>query len=890
MNDFLRQARRQPFSIGFAIALLAVSLVVAPGRGRSVAVVELFGNGFESVVDHGHWWGPVTSVFLSTNAGELVLAIAAAVLVLGYAERLMGTRRTVIAFLVTAVVASAIGLTLQGIGIANGELWARGVSELFTVDPFTPIAGAVMAASCFAGPLWRRRIRVLVLSTVAVLLLYSGQPSDLYRLLAAVLGLGLGRLFRPGTIAGSWRRSSHHEARSLLAAIVGVAAVGPVVTIFSGGRFGILAPLGLLLTQDVPDAGAVVDRCTFGNVTRACLHDLTLERVGGVGPVLVSLLPLLALLVAAWGMARGRRFGAWLAIIMNVGFTALGAWYYGLVPIVGRPYIVNGRANHYWEVAFTLAVSTLVPLIIAGVVFLNLRRFTVHTTGAVLRRFAVASVLSFVALSAIYVSLGWLLRDGFRPRPTLMDLIADVPERFIPIGFLRLERLSFLPTDWISSTLYQWVGPLFWIIVTFGAFVCMRTVPFGSHANDRADLRRLLATGGGGSLSYMATWEGNSLWFNADRTVVVAYRLVNNVAITTTEPIGPREQVSAAIGDFSTMCDDHGWIPVFYSYHAALQPVFTGMGWQSMRVAEETILRPQKWDTTGKKWQDIRSSINRADRAGVRAEWTSYRELSTSATQQIVEISEQWVQEKELPELGFTLGGLDELKDPSVRLMLAVDADGSVQAVTSWLPSYRAGTIVGWTLDFMRRRPDSMNGVMEFVIAQTAKLMADQAEIEFLSLSAAPLASAPGIPAAPPSLTVRLLDFMGRTLEPVYGFRSLLAFKQKFQPEFEPMYMAYPDAVALPTIGLSLARAYLPTLSVREAVLFARGLGSPQQRGAKPDRRALTAATKAAKTGAKAAAKAVANTADGAADAAQAGAARAGAALADTPEKAPIGS
>ena len=33
------------------------------------------------------------------------------------------------------------------------------------------------------------------------------------------------------------------------------------------------------------------------------------------------------------------------------------------------------------------------------------------------------------------------------------------------------------------------------------------------------------------------------------------------------------------------------------------------------------------------------------------------------------EICEQWVVQKGLPELGFTLGGLDELPDPDVRLM-----------------------------------------------------------------------------------------------------------------------------------------------------------------------------------------------------------------------------
>ncbi|TFB88189.1 DUF2156 domain-containing protein [Cryobacterium algoricola] len=821
-----RRLKKQPVSLGYALILLVLALTTGILQGPPRWVRLWFGTGYESVIDGGHWWSPVTSVFLVDNLAELLLALLTTLVVLGYAEHLLGSVRTVIAFLATAILGTGVGLLLQDAGVASGEMWSRGVSELWALDPFTPIFGTIMAASSFAGPLWRRRIRVFTLVVALVLVLYSGQPSDFYRLLGALAGLALGAVFHPRRIDLTWRRSSHRETRTLLASVLGILAVGPVITIFSGTRFGLLAPLGLLLTQDVPSVTDVVDRCLLGNITRQCVHALTLERVAGVGPVLVSLLPLLTLLVAAFGILRGRRFAAWLAIVVNTGMAVLGAWYYGLLPISGQPYVWHWRSFQYFEVAVVLVVSVLVPLATAVLIAVNLRRFPVRSRPGRLRRFFLTTVFSFLALASAYVIGGLALSDRFTPAVTLVDLVSDVPERFIPVGFLRLERLSFLPTDWASTMLYQWVGPVFWVIVIIGAIQCMRSTVAGGRSDDAARLRALLSTGGGGSLAYMTTWEGNSLWFNASGSTAIAYRVETGVAITTTEPIGPVEDAARAIADFAIMCDDHGWIPVFYSLHGSWQATFARMGWQTMGIGEETILRPRTWDTTGKKWQDIRSSINRAERAGVRAEWTSYRALPVLESVQISEISELWVQEKELPELGFTLGGLDELRDPAVRLMLAIDGSGVVHAVTSWLPSYRDGRVIGWTLDFMRRRPDSMNGVMEFLIAQTAQRMSEEPEIEFLSLSAAPLAqtgSGDGENRAS-SLASRFIDFLGRSLEPVYGFRSLLAFKRKFQPEFHPLFMAYPDPVALPAIGLALARAYLPALSVREALAFARGL------------------------------------------------------------------
>ena len=167
--------------------------------------------------------------------------------------------------------------------------------------------------------------------------------------------------------------------------------------------------------------------------------------------------------------------------------------------------------------------------------------------------------------------------------------------------------------------------------------------------------------------------------------------------------------------------------------------------------------------------------------------------------------------------MGFTLGGLAELHDPEVRLLLAVGRDDHIHAVTSWMPVYRDGTLVGLTLDFMRRRSDGFRAAMEFLIASAA-LSAQEEGLEFLSLSGAPLASAEnGTAGLDRGALDALLDLLGRTLEPVYGFRSLLAFKAKFQPRHRPMYMVFPDAAALPAIGIAVGRAYLPHLSMEES-------------------------------------------------------------------------
>jgi lysylphosphatidylglycerol synthetase-like protein (DUF2156 family) len=189
---------------------------------------------------------------------------------------------------------------------------------------------------------------------------------------------------------------------------------------------------------------------------------------------------------------------------------------------------------------------------------------------------------------------------------------------------------------------------------------------------------------------------------------------------------------------------------------------------------------------------------------------------------QVRAISEQWVGDKGLPEMGFTLGGLDEAMDPEVRVGLAIDADGTVHGVTSWMPAYGVdGSPRGWTLDVMRRLPDGFRYTMEFLIA-SACLTFKEEEAEFVSLSGVPLARA-GAGAADPDRGIldAFLDTLGARLEPYYGFRSLQAFKSKFQPAHAPLYLVFPDEAALPRIGLALSRAYLPEAGVRDLLSLA---------------------------------------------------------------------
>jgi len=293
------------------------------------------------------------------------------------------------------------------------------------------------------------------------------------------------------------------------------------------------------------------------------------------------------------------------------------------------------------------------------------------------------------------------------------------------------------------------------------------------------------------------------------------------VAVALGDPVGPPEHRGDAARDFAAMCERAGTVPCLFSVTGDTARTAGEMGWQAVRVADDTVIDLDGLEFRGKKWQDIRSALNRADKEGI-----TYREVALAdepwaVRAQVRAISEQWVGDKGLPEMGFTLGGIDEAMDPAVRVGLAVDGDGSVHGVTSWLPVFAAGGAVrGWTLDVTRRRGGGFRPVSEFLIA-SACLAFQAQDAEFVSLSGAPLAHADS--SGQGAAVDRLLDLLGAVMEPHYGFRSLHAFKTKFSPRYEPLYLAYRDEADLARIGIALTRAYLPDASMRDLVKIGTG-------------------------------------------------------------------
>ncbi|GAA4659456.1 rhomboid family intramembrane serine protease [Arthrobacter cryoconiti] len=790
-----------------------------------------------------HWWTIITAAFWERGLVGYLIGTALLLVVGIPAERRLGSLR----FIIAGLTAQTAGMVLT-IGIVHGgrSLLGSWSAQLLThsfVGPSAFLFGAALAATTSLGVLWRRRLRLTLFALLILLALYSGSFPDLIRLAAATVGVFLGPLLFGRTPRISVPISSRREARVLIALIVAASAVGPVLAGLLPHAVGPLSVLRFLFTNiQVVDPQTLQTLCSDPTQVKDCAA-AQLQLRAGAGGIFMSILPSVLLLVIADGLRRGRRFAWYAALIIQGGLGILAGSYIVTAFMPSGASMPSNEGLGAVEITakyhpLGLILPLLLPVLLVILLLGTRRLFRVTAPPKTYLSLFGTLLTTAVVLSVIYVLAALGLASGFAPAPGLADLLADLPDRFLPLGYLLDLSPAFFPQSSATVILYEGIGITFWCIATVLMLRSFLRPAHDSQGTNALRARGILKATRGSSLSWMTQWSGNSYWFAESGNSFIAYRVLSGIALTLGPPVGPPTELLKTIDEFTRYTAENGWTPCFYSVPGEFRAATQDLGWGSVEVAQETILDLAGLSFTGKKFQDIRTALNKANKEGIHAQWISYPEAPLSIADQIHAISEEWVADKKMPEMGFTLGGLEEINDPEVRCLLAIDDQHTVHAIASWLPVYRDEIVVGWTLDFMRRRSSGFRASIEFLIASAA-LSCKEDGYEFLSLSGAPLARIEQTPTGSALHTPeprragldKLLEQLGAILEPVYGFKSLLTFKSKFQPRYEPLFMVYPDAAALPNIANAVGRAYLPKVSFQQSLnLAGRIIRHPAQR------------------------------------------------------------
>lgn len=728
-----------------------------------------------------HWLALTTA-----HPGGAIILSVLIVLWLVPAEWRLGSLRTLAVGVVSQLISVPLSIVLaRGIETVGLNRWGNDLLNDTFLTPIGFIAGAAGFASALLPRLWRRRLRVSLIVLTATFVLYSGTMSDVLGIVAAMLSITAGQLlFKPESAPPSIR-----ERRVLLAVGIACVAIGPAFVALDPMAEGPFSQITQLLWAPHLSALEATQVCADSLTSTSCTAAVDLARAQGIGALVANIMPFIIQLVVCFGLMRGRVLAWWMAVITQV--LAIALLTYQLWDDARLSYLLPNL------------VLVILPWLLAlFMLIINRSLFRIRENRAFFTRTIVFAILA----STLGAGL-WILTASLHntvPPANLSDILAETPLRFVPAVVALILPHHVAPATMFSWFIYLWVGNAFWILLAVRLYLGFSRPVDPAQESDRDSARHLLESGTGDHLSFMTLWKSNRYFFHGDS--YVAYRVSNGIALTLGAPVG--HDISA---EFERFASEQGWAVAWYSVNAQFADAHPQL--KRLQVAEEAVLNCESVEFKGKKFQNVRTARNKAEKEGVSTRWTTWEELDIASTARISALSEDWVSDKALPEMGFTLGGLEEMMVTGTRLLLAESADGTLHGVTSWMPVYENGAIAGYVLDVMRRNEHGFKGVIELLISE-AMLIAQSEGLAWISLSGAPLA---GQPDEPNWLDVAL-NRIGEEVEPLYGFRTLAASKRKFQPEEHPWYLCYHDELKLPSIALATMHAYLPDMKTKDAV------------------------------------------------------------------------
>ena len=258
------------------------------------------------------------------------------------------------------------------------------------------------------------------------------------------------------------------------------------------------------------------------------------------------------------------------------------------------------------------------------------------------------------------------------------------------------------------------------------------------------------------------------------------------------DPVAPPDLRRELAWQFHEVADAHRGLTVFYEVGAEDLPIYLDLGLSLRKLGEEARVRVADFSLEGGARRGLRQTVRRMEREGA-----SFEVLPADAVRGLLDdlavVSDAWLESKSTREKRFSLGCFD--RDYLARSPLAVvRRHGRIVAFANvWAPDVREEC----SLDLMRYDDDAPSGVMEFLFIELL-LWAQKQGYQWFSLGMAPLSGFEHHRLAP--LWNRLGALLFRHGENLYNFRGLRAFKQKFDPVWEPRYLASPGGLTLPIV------------------------------------------------------------------------------------------
>ncbi|WP_430387941.1 bifunctional lysylphosphatidylglycerol flippase/synthetase MprF [Dyella sp. 20L07] len=298
--------------------------------------------------------------------------------------------------------------------------------------------------------------------------------------------------------------------------------------------------------------------------------------------------------------------------------------------------------------------------------------------------------------------------------------------------------------------------------------------------------------------AHLALTGDKTLLFDTDYQTFIMYDVEGRSWVAMGDPVGESEVARRElVWTFRDQCERAGGWPLFYQVRPEDLDLYLEVGMNLIKIGEEARVALASFNLDGKSKKVLRNTINKLTREGLRMEIVQ-ADAVAALLPRLKQISDAWMRDKGVREKGFSLGTFDPRYLERTPMALVWQGEELVAFANLFLTDSKEEA----SLDLMRHLPDGTAGIMDFLFVELMQ-WAKQEGYQWFNLGMAPFSGLQNRRSAP--LWSRLGALLFGRGERFYNFRGLHKYKDKFDPVWEPRYLAVPNGIALPLVFANVA-------------------------------------------------------------------------------------
>ena len=333
-------------------------------------------------------------------------------------------------------------------------------------------------------------------------------------------------------------------------------------------------------------------------------------------------------------------------------------------------------------------------------------------------------------------------------------------------------------------------------------FAVARLIGHAPHEVEEPSGADLLAAGAAiaaqrATYPHLVYLRDKALLFDDQREGFVMYGVQGRTWVALGDPVGPPHRIAELIRLFIERCDDFGGTPVFYEVSKRYLHHYADFGLAFVKLGEEARVDLCSFSLEGSQGARFRQVVRRLEKDGCTFRLIPANEVP-SVMDDLRAVSDDWLAQKVGAEKGFSVGSFDP--EYLARFPVAVvERDGRILAFANLWPGPCHQEL---SIDLMRYHRDAPTSTMEALIVHVL-IWGKEQGYQWFALGMAPMSGFERSPIAP--LRARAGNFLYEHGGLLYNFQGLRAYKDKFNPVWEPHYLVYPGGLKLPRIAADVS-------------------------------------------------------------------------------------